>query len=127
LAKVLIIEDDIAVRFSLVGMLEDMGYEVTEAEDGRKGIECYFRDRPDLVVTDMLMPNVDGIEVINILRNDCEDVKILAISSGGKLDAHGYLEVASIIGASAILTKPIDRDVFLQNIVRLLGDESSSS
>ncbi len=117
---ILIIDDDNSVNRMLQHVLEDAGYEVTGAPNGRAGIES-FRKRPaDLLIVDILMPEKDGLETIMELKEENPDVKIIAISGGGRFDTSDYLETAKLLGAQLILTKPFDLSKLLQSIKELL-------
>lgn len=117
---ILIIDDDDSVNRMLQHVLEDAGYEVQGAPNGRTGLD-YFRKRPaDLLIVDILMPEKDGLETIMELREENPDVKIIAISGGGRFDTSDYLETAKLLGAQLILTKPFDLSKLLQSIKDLL-------
>ena len=120
--KILVIEDDSAVRLSLQMMLEDGGYAVDVAENGEEGIDI-FKDSPaDLVITDLFMPKKEGIETISELRRDYPDVKIIAISGGGQHIPGGFLVFAKKLGAIHTFQKPIDSDELLQVISTVLAE-----
>lgn len=106
MARILIIEDDAAVRRTMRKIVERMGHVVGEAEDGARGLSLFRQERYDLVVTDLLMPEKEGIETIMELREEAPGVKILAVSGGMVLDRTGPLEDAEALGADASLPKP---------------------
>lgn len=106
MAHILVIEDDEQVRTLVRRALEFAGYTVSEAADGRTGVESYRRAPADAVVTDILMPELDGVEVITALKRLDGDARILAISGGGTLTGTGYLLGARLFGAFATLAKP---------------------
>src|SRR5210317_1834310 len=108
--NILIIDDDNQFRTMLRKMVERNGYEVIEASDGKEGIKLYRKNPTDLIITDLIMPEKDGIETIQELRKDFPDVKIIAISGGGRLGPHDYLHLAKMLGAQRTLTKPIELD-----------------
>jgi CheY-like chemotaxis protein len=118
--KILIIEDDDFVRDVLHQVLSFSGYDVSEASDGIEGIRRFRRDRPDLVVTDLIMPNKDGIETIADLHAEFPGVKIIAMSGGGGQGPRLYLEVAQGFGAARLLTKPFHPDELLRVVQDLL-------
>ncbi len=104
MAKVLVIEDDFAVRYSLSEALQARGYNVDTANNGVEGIEMCQNNRYDLIITDLIMPEKDGVETILELKLSMPDLKIVAISGGGKnVD---IMETAYHIGADCALTKP---------------------
>ncbi|MEG3640499.1 response regulator [Magnetococcus sp. PR-3] len=121
MATVLIIDDDMAVRELLRQILEDDGHEVFEASDGLEGVRSYQNRQTDIIITDMLMPEKDGVEVIMELRDFAPTARIIAISGGGRgLDAHFNLRVAEDFGAITTLAKPFTRNEVLGAVQNLL-------
>jgi len=106
--KVLVIDDDPVARHTIRAILEDEGYSVTCAEDGRLGLAAFRRDRPDVVVTDLIMPEKEGIETIMELRAIWPDGLIVAVSGGGRTGKKDFLRIAGGLGASAVLAKPFE-------------------
>jgi len=123
MARILIIDDEPQIRSMLTLMLEREGYEIIEAADGVAGIKIYRQNPADLIITDLIMPNKDGIGMIIDLRKEFPDVKIIAMSGGGLNKPDGYLKGAKKLGAACTLTKPIDREEML-NAVRETLKES---
>lgn len=121
MAKILLIDDDDDVRRTLVRMLQMAGHEVHEATDGDSGLALFEELKPDLVITDILMPEKEGIETIMILKREHPDVKILAISGGGRSGAMDFLEMARSLGADQVLQKPFRRADLLDLVAKLLG------
>ena len=117
---IIIIDDDNDIRAILKAMLEDAGHEVDEASDGHKGIELCRRRSPDVVITDILMPEMDGIELIRLLKKEFPAVGILAISGGGRISADHYLKLAGNLGAVRELSKPFSRQALITEIDTLL-------
>lgn len=103
---VLIIDDDQVFRSSLSRMLEKAGYEAMTASDGEEGIELYTQMGFDLVITDIIMPVMEGIETIIKLKSLNPDLRIIAMSGGGKVGADEYLNTARLLKVNAILKKP---------------------
>ena len=118
--NILIIDDDNQFRTMLRKMVERNGYEVIEASDGKEGIELYRKNHTDLIITDLIMPEKDGIETIQELKKDFPDIKIIAISGGGRLGPQDYLHLAKMLGAQRTLTKPIELTELLKTIEELL-------
>src|SRR5579859_4128007 len=90
---VLLIDDDAAVREGLTLLLEAHGFQVVTATDGERGLAAFRAYTPALVITDILMPEQDGIGAIREMRRLRPDAKIVAISGGGKVDKSDYLTV----------------------------------
>ena len=118
---ILVIDDDDDIRMNLREMLEREGYEVAEAPDGKKGMRLFRESPADLVVTDIFMPEQEGLQTVKELRDDFPAVKIIVISGGGRLDPEPYLKIAGRIGADKTLPKPFRRDDLLKAVEELLG------
>jgi DNA-binding NtrC family response regulator len=116
MARILIIDDEPQIRSMLRLMLERDGYEVVEAPDGIEGIRAYRQKPADLIITDLIMPNKDGIGMIIELKKEFPDIKIIAMSGGGLNKPEGYLKGAQKLGAACTLTKPIDREKMLRSV-----------
>jgi DNA-binding NtrC family response regulator len=127
MARILIIDDESQIRSMLRLMLERVGYEVDEAPDGIEGIRQYREDPADLIITDLIMPNKDGIGMIIDLKKEFPKVKIIAMSGGGVNRPEGYLDGAKKLGASRTLIKPIDRDEMLKAVKETLKDTTSAA
>jgi YesN/AraC family two-component response regulator len=125
MARILIIDDEPQIRSMLKLMLERGGYEVIEAPDGVEGIKIYRQNPADLIITDLIMPNKDGIGMIIDLKKEFPDVKIIAMSGGGLNKPDGYLKGAKKLGAACTLTKPIDREEMLAAVRDTLNDSPS--
>jgi DNA-binding NtrC family response regulator len=122
MAKILIIDDQPEVRDILRRSLEIAGHAVTEASNGSHGIEAYRRERADVVITDILMPDRDGMELIASLRRVDPGARILAISGGGSKGRVDYLGMATILGAKATLNKPFTPKQVVDKVAGLLQD-----
>ena len=119
--KILLIDDDPLVRYSLTRVLQSAGHEVIEAEDGVAGLRKFQTTRPDLVVTDIVMPEQDGLGLISDIRRQNRDTPILVISGGGDRLGLEFLLLAQNMGANAILAKPFDNAVLLEKVAALTG------
>lgn len=106
MAKILIIDDDPALRDVMRKILEHDGHDVRVAEDGAMGLDLYRAEPADLVITDLIMPEKEGIETIQELREEFPHVRILAVSGGGMVDPDGPLTDAELFGADGSLAKP---------------------
>lgn len=114
--KILLIDDDEQIRSALKLVLISSGYEVIEASNGSGVESIYQHHQPDLIITDLLMPEKEGLEVIMELRRINDQVKIIAMSGGGQWGLHSTLVAAEKLGAQQILTKPFTRERFLQAV-----------
>lgn len=120
MAKILLVDDEKPIRLMLRTVLETEGHEVEEALDGKEAIENH-RSRPaDLLVTDIVMPGQEGIETIMLFREKYPDVKIIAISGGGRNGWQSYLELAKKLGAARTLAKPFSIEDFLAAVQGVL-------
>jgi len=120
MARILVIDDSTEVQGTYCRMLERAGYEVVAAIDGKEGIRAFCEKQPDLVITDIIMPEKEGFETIRELRSEFPDVKIIAISGGGSTEPEIYLMMAKKFGAMCTLTKPIEREALLEAVQECL-------
>ncbi len=117
MANILLVEDINIVRVALNTLLRDSGHRVTEACDGNAAMKAVQDVRFDIVVTDVFMPEMDGIELIRLLRDSHPDLKIVAISGGGVGQRVDFAtDMASKFGADVALQKPVDNEILLANI-----------
>ncbi len=119
--RLLVIDDDPLVRATLVAILEGAGYAVTEANDGHHGLAIFDTVQPDLVITDIVMPEVEGIETIRQMRLKAPTLPILAISGGGRGTAPDYLRMAQRLGATDVLAKPFEADDLVAVVARCIA------
>jgi DNA-binding NtrC family response regulator len=110
MAHILIIDDDASMRGSLAQTLERLGHQVSSAADGKAGVARAVESPPDLVITDLIMPEKEGLETIMELREHHPKVKIIAMSGGGRLSNEDYLHLAKRFGATVTLAKPFTRE-----------------
>ena len=103
-ATILIIDDDDLIRVLLRSALEEAGYEVTEAANGRQGLELYRYRPTDLVITDIVMPEMNGLDMLLALTREFLDAKVIAISGAG--EEKNALDVAKLLGARQTFQKP---------------------
>ena len=112
MARVMVVEDQESERLLMRTVLMNAGHEVIFAKEGEEAVKTFLRRQPEVVITDLQMPNVDGLELIEELLALFPDTPIIAVS--GKAKEH--LETAKLIGARAILPKPIDKQALLKAV-----------
>lgn len=133
MAKILIIDDEEHVRAALKQVLERAGYEVEVAATGNEGLELMKGQGVDLVITDVIMPGIDGIAAARKIREKYRNTRIIVISGGGKtapdpyepdaISTRSYLASASSAGADRTLAKPFDREEILRAVRDVLKEE----
>lgn len=123
MARILVIDDETEIRTLLRRVLERDGYEVTEASDGNVGARLYREKPTDLIITDIIMPEQEGIETIMELRRDFPDAKIIAVSGGGKsMTGTDCLRLAKALGARRTFPKPLNIGEFLESVRELVNE-----
>src|SRR3989339_868105 len=108
MARILIIDDETAISVMLKRMIEKAGHETRIAVNGVEGIQLFDNFSPDLLITDIVMPEKEGLELIFELRRKNPELKIIAISGGGRFQYEGYLSSAKHLGANMVFQKPLD-------------------
>jgi CheY-like chemotaxis protein len=109
MARILVVDDESMLRGVVRKMLERLGHVVFEASDGVQGVEAYRELRTDIVLTDIVMPNKDGIQLIRELKEEFPDVSLIAMSGGARTSERDFLEVAKQCGVYQVLHKPFSR------------------
>ena len=122
--RILIIDDEPHILLMLKKMLERAGYEIDLASNGKEGLALFQNKPSDLVITDIIMPEKEGLETIREMRRIQSELKIIAMSGGGKISAENYLETAKIFGASRIIEKPFSQQDMVSAARELLGSVS---
>ena len=121
MAKILVIDDEIQVRTYIRKILEAEDHEVFEAANGEIGLKMYQENPVDLIITDIVMPEKEGIEIIIELKRECPDVKIIAISGGsGNFGSENYLCLAKELGAAKTISKPFVSEELLKIVREVL-------
>lgn len=124
MARILIVDDDPAVRKVIARMLAQAGHDAVALSNGASALRAYREHRADLVISDMFMPETDGIEMTMCLRREFPDAKVLAMSGGGgRFDKNMMLEAASVLGAARILAKPFEQSDLLNLVQEVLVDQ----
>ena len=122
MARILIIDDDDEYRAMVRKMLEKAGYnDIEEADKGSVGMKLFKQCPFDLVITDIIMPDKDGIEIIIELTRDYPGIKIIAMSGGGYIGPESYLEMAKYLGVCRALTKPFNHSDLIDIVQELLN------
>lgn len=120
MARILVIDDEELIRYSIKGMLEEMGHTIDQAANGIEGTDLLKRREYDLIITDIVMPEKEGLETILEAREHNPNVKILAISGGGPIGRFDYLELAQQFGADAFIAKPFTADQLNKAVADLI-------
>jgi CheY-like chemotaxis protein len=122
MAVVVVVDDDPTIRMIAAELLREGEHEVVAAADGDEALTILAGMKVDLVVMDMLMPNKDGLETIIEARGLYPDLRILAISSGGRVGVGDLLRMARLFGADETYVKPLRMDTFGATVDRLLAE-----
>jgi DNA-binding response OmpR family regulator len=124
---VLVVDDDPSIRALIRLYLEGAGYCVIEAADGRRGVQLLGSKAIDLVVLDIFMPEMDGLEVLQVLREQNQGSKVMAISGGSTKIGMDLLGHATIFGADDVLEKPFGERILLEKVETLIGPARDAS
>jgi|TARA_Y100000031_G_scaffold86706_1_gene95382 CheY-like chemotaxis protein len=114
MVRVLVVDDEEPARFTIRNILEAAGHEVDEAENGNEAISSQTANPFDLIIIDLIMPEKGGVETIIELKRDYPDLKIIAISGGGRTKKLNFLKQAYKLGADKPLAKPFSEDELLE-------------
>lgn len=114
---ILVVDDDVGVRDVLRSMLEATGYRVLLAENGKEAMKALKAEEADLILTDLVMPEQEGIETIKALRQEYPGIRVIAMSGAFGGD---YLRIAAYLGAHGTLAKPIQMDALLKLVGEVL-------
>ncbi|RDH85756.1 MAG: response regulator [endosymbiont of Galathealinum brachiosum] len=129
--RILIIDDEEDIRDVLQLILESVGYDVRIASNGDMAIEFQREEPADLIITDIIMPGKNGVDIITEIKKEFPDIKVIAISGGGgvqpveytpeAISTTAYLAAAQKAGAKKIFTKPFERDDLIKAVEDLVG------
>src|SRR5262245_25956337 len=120
-STLLVVDDDASTRRAIEILLQNAGYAVVTATDGRVAIALLDTNHIDLVLTDLVMPDKDGIQLLLEMRRDHRAIPVIAFSAWGKNSAGNYLKIAKTFGARAILEKPFSNEQLMAAIRSVLG------
>lgn len=121
MTRILVIDDEELARFTIREILETADFEVDEAENGRVGVDKQKATPFDLIITDIIMPEKEGVETIIDLKQDFPDLKIIAISGGGRTRNLDFLKLSERFGAAKILAKPFTEGQLLEAVNDVLA------
>ena len=121
MASILVIDDEEQMRTLLRTVLFRAGHVVTVAANGREGLERYRGHPVDIIITDLIMPEKEGVETIIELKAEFPTCKIIAMSGGGRVKPEDYLSLAGSLGAQATLSKPFSNDALLKTVEAVLA------
>ncbi len=121
--RILVIDDDEQFLRLMQAMLQRGNFDVVVAHSGKQGVRICENTHFDLVITDLIMPDMEGLEVIMELKQKAPNVKILAVSGGGRNDPVGYLNLAMALGAHGALTKPFGLETLLKTVGQLVSGD----
>jgi CheY-like chemotaxis protein len=120
--RILLIDDDDAFRVMLRITLVHFGHTVVEARNGKEGLQLYRQGGVDLVLTDLVMPEKEGFEILMELRQYQPPVKVIVMTGGVRGEKAYYLQTAKLFGAAKVLAKPFSNEVLLAAIKELLPE-----
>ena len=122
MASILLIDDDDTLRMVIAEVLRLSGHTVSEAVNGKSGLNLYLAHKHDLVITDIVMPDMDGLELIKALQHAAPRQRIIAISGNIELSEPLYLPLAQRMGVQRALAKPVKAEVLLQAVAEVLAE-----
>ena len=125
MANILVIDDDATIQLVFSQFLTSLGHEVMQANNGKEGMSILQETRPDLVITDIMMPEMDGLEILMQLRKTHASVPVIAISGGMRALPVNFLQQAKLFGARYVFEKPVPLDVLNKAVKELLGEAAS--
>ncbi len=124
--RILIVDDDRELAQSLKEILLDEGFSVDTACNGREGVRLQNANPYNVIITDIVMPEEDGLEVIMWVKKNHPNTKLIAISGGGYFDSRDYLLMAKELGASIVLCKPFEVNSLIAGVKRILNIEQTA-
>ncbi len=125
MTRIIVIDDEERICILFKMALERAGYEVDVAANGVEGINLQHKNPAQLIITDLVMPEKEGIETIIDLRRDFPKVKIIAVSGGGRITPDSYLNTAGILGADRTFKKPVNLEELIKAVRQILEEQES--
>jgi CheY-like chemotaxis protein len=123
---ILIIDDDKAIQSIFTQLLENNGYSVETASEGREGLRKLKARTPDLIITDIMMPEMDGLEMVTYIRRNHPDLPVIAISGGMQAAPVNFLPMAKQFGACKVFEKPLALATLLEAVQELLSEKDNT-
>lgn len=117
--KILVVDDNVSFLEMLSEFLSENGYEVLVCNNGKVALEQFTAHVPNIILTDIIMPEVDGIELLLSLRKINPNVKVIAMSGGNQGHAGAYLQMAEKLGANSVLNKPFELSTLLAELKKI--------
>lgn len=124
--RILVVDDEELVRTLLGQILVREGYTVVCASNGEEAMRCLREEPADLMITDLIMPGKEGIETITDARREFPDMKIIAMSGGGRVGPGNYLSLAEKLGADRVFAKPFDHELLVRTVREVLEELAAS-
>jgi DNA-binding NtrC family response regulator len=120
--KILLVDDEESIRKMVRAVLGDKLYVFQEADNGLDAQSLLEKDPHDLIISDVIMPDCDGIELVMAIRNKFPGIKVIVMSGGGRVRAGHYLNLAQKLGAARVFEKPFDTDELRNAVAELLAE-----
>ena len=120
MAHICLIDDDQGIRDTLTRILRRLGHEVKPAGNGREGLDLVAKNKFQIVITDIIMPEVEGIEVVRSIRQSDPDMQVIAMSGGGRVGNTDFLKMARSLGANELVYKPVTKTQFMEALNKCL-------
>jgi DNA-binding response OmpR family regulator len=127
MSRILVVDDNTSMREAVCEMLQHAGYQAVSVENGRLAAQIHRNDPVALIITDLFMPDTDGLEIIYQFRHEFPTVKIIAVSGGGSRGLVELLAVAKKMGAHRALMKPFSFEELIGAVEEVLGPESPAT
>lgn len=125
MAHILVIDDDVAIQKVFKQFLMHLDHQVETASNGKEGLFKMRKQTPDLVITDIMMPEMDGLELVQSIRDHCPSLPVIAISGGMQSSSMNFLPLAKRFGACKGFEKPIELDKLKEAVDELLSTHGS--
>src|SRR5580693_4145679 len=125
--KILVIDDDERMRRLIEKTLTADGYQVLLAADGEAGMRHFRKEKPEIVITDIIMPRQEGLGTIMLMRRERPEAKVIAVSGGGRVGNFDVLDAATNLGADDVISKPFRPEELLSRVHRVAAAPESAA